>query len=132
MLKISDQLNKLLSKYLFLKTKLLRNEKIAFKLTDSNQTSFSTICNHYSGPSVHILSTGVSKSNLKASWFISNSLSFSKGFLSMSPQKSLPLTPSFFLLHNLQIRLNQSFTVFCMCCHSCTNTTRDTKLLHDF
>ena len=38
MLKISDQLDKLLSRYLFLKTKLLRNEKMAFKLTDSNQT----------------------------------------------------------------------------------------------
>ena len=38
MLKFSDQLDELLSRYLFLKTKLLRNEKIAFKLADSNQT----------------------------------------------------------------------------------------------
>ena len=38
MLKISDQLDKLLSRYPFWKTKLLRNEKMAFKLTDSNQT----------------------------------------------------------------------------------------------
>ena len=37
-MKIADQSDKLLfSRYLFLRTKLLHNEKIAFKLTDSNQ-----------------------------------------------------------------------------------------------
>ena len=36
-MKIADQSDKLFSRYLFLRTKLLHNEKIAFKLTDSNQ-----------------------------------------------------------------------------------------------
>ena len=62
---------------------------------------------------------------LKASRFIGYSFSFSKGFLSTSPQKLFPLTPYFFLLRNLQIRLCQLVTIFCMFCLSCAYTTWD-------
>lgn len=132
MLKISDHSDKLFSRYLFLKTKLLRNEKIAFKLTSSNDTQLFKLCNHSSGPGVHILSAGVSKSNSNASWFICYSFCFLKGFLLTSPQKLLPLMLSLFLLRSLSIRLHQSFTVFCMCCLSGAYTTKERQPFHKF
>ena len=118
-LKIANQSDTLFSRYFFLKTILLPNEKIAFKLADSNQNF------KYVTTIVVQVFIFCPQECLKASWFIGYPFSFSKGFLSMSSQKLLPLTPSFFLLRNLQIRLGQSFTIFCMCCLSCAYISTD-------